>query len=322
MTTETVSVPTPTAPPKPRRPARTLREMLTRNPVIMKELRGRMRGTRAFILLTFHVMALSGFVTLIYGAYAASTNNVYSGVTNQVLGKIVFGAVVGLELLLACFITPALTAGAISGEREKQTFDLLRTTLLPAHTLVLGKLGSAMLFVLILLVAALPLQSLAFLLGGVAPEEFFISAVLLVATAFLFGTAGIFFSSLMRRTLGSTVLSYSFALLDTLGLPLVMLAILPVVGILFSGSPNDLAEAVFIYVMGLLIVLNPIATAITTEVLLTDSTFHTLFYFTLPLSGSFKLPLISPWLPCILFCFGLGAILLFISIRVVSHAER
>lgn len=320
MTVETISA--PTAPPKPRKPTRTLREMLTRNPVILKELRGRMRGMRAFVLLTFHVMALSGFVALIYGAYTASANNVYNSISNQVLGKIVFGAVVGLELLLACFITPALTAGAISGEREKQTFDLLRTTLLPAHALVLGKLGSAMLFVLILLVAALPLQSLAFLLGGVAPEEFFISAVLLVATAFLFGTAGIFFSSLMRRTLGSTVLSYSFALLDTLGLPLIMLSLLPVVGLFFSGSRNEVAEAVFIYTMGLLIALNPIATAITTEVLLTDSTFHTLFYFTIPLSGSIKLPLVSPWLPCILFCFGLGAVLLWVSIRVVNHAER
>ncbi len=320
MSTETLSA--PVAPPKPRRAARTVREMLTRNPVILKELRGRMRGMRAFVLLTLHVMLLSGFVTLIYGAYAATSTNVYNSVSNQVVGKIVFGAVVGLELLLVCFITPALTAGAISGEREKQTFDLLRTTLLPAYALVLGKLGSAMLFVLILLVAALPLQSLAFLLGGVAPEEFFISVVLLVATAFLFGTAGIFFSSLMRRTLGSTVLSYGFALLDTLGLPLVMLALLPVVGILFSGSRNEFAEAVFIYVMGLLIACNPIAAAITTEILLSDPTYHTLFYFTIPLSGSFSIPLISPWLPCILFCFGLGALLLLVSIRVVNHAER
>jgi ABC-type transport system involved in multi-copper enzyme maturation permease subunit len=322
MTTETLSV--PTAPPKPRRAPRTLREWLTRNPVILKELRGRMRGNRAFVLLTFHLMALSGFVGLIYGAYAASANNVYNAVSSQVLGKIVFGAVVGLELLLACFITPALTAGAISGEREKQTFDLLRTTQLSAPALVLGKLGSAMLFVLVLLVTALPLQSLAFLLGGVAPEELLVAAALLVATAFLFGAAGIFFSSLMRRTLGSTVLSYAFALLDTLGLPLVMLAILPVIGIFFSGygAPDVLAQAVFVYTMGLLIALNPIAAAITTEVLLSDSAFHTLFYFTVPLSGSFKLPLVSPWLPCILFCFGLGAVMLLVSIRIVGHAER
>jgi ABC-2 type transport system permease protein len=189
-------VPAPTT--APARPRPSLRGWLTRNPVVLKELRGRMRGPRAFVVLTTYLLLMSGFVTLLYVVYIASTNNVYSNPGSQLIGKFVFGAVVGIELLLVCFIAPAFTAGSISGEREHQTYDLLRTTLLTASQLVLGKLASALSYILLLLVAAVPLQSLAFLLGGVALEEVLIATVLLVATAFLFGTSGIFFSSFMR----------------------------------------------------------------------------------------------------------------------------
>src|SRR5512136_1476050 len=216
---------------KPLPPRRTFREWLTRNPVTLKELRGRMRGSRAFVVLIIYLALMSVFVTLLYALYVTSGSSYagpggYSaGPDRQYLGKFVFGSVVGIELLLVCFICPAFTVGAISGERERQTYDLLRTTLLRARTLITGKLVSALSYVGLLLVAALPLQSLAFLLGGVAPEEVAIGSLLLLSTAFLYSAAGIFFSSFMRRTLGATILTYAFVLLDTLGLPLVLLPI-------------------------------------------------------------------------------------------------
>jgi ABC-type transport system involved in multi-copper enzyme maturation permease subunit len=315
------------AAPPAAKPRRTLREALrlTRNPVVLKELRGRMRGARAFVLLSFHILVMSGFVTLLYTAYVASTSNVYSGLDRRLLGKFVFGGVVGIELLLVCFITPAFTVGAISGERERQTYDLLRTTLLSARALVFGKLVAALSFILLLLVAALPLQSLAFLLGGVAPEEVAIATLMLMTTAFLFGAAGLFFSSLMRRTLGATVLTYAFALLTTLGLPILLLATLPLIGLFgYSSAPPLLVQVVLLYVFGTLIATNPIATAIATEVILVEE--QTAFFFSVPLytSGGTTLhvPLVSPWLPFVLFCLILGTLLILFSVQVVRRAER
>ena len=305
------------------KPPRTLREHLTRNPVMLKELRGRMRGGRAFILLTSYLLAMSGFIVLLYTMYVSATSNVYSGAGNQFIGKVIFGGVVGVELLLACFITPAVTAGAVSGERERQTFDLLKTTLLPAQTLVLGKLLSALLFILLLLLAALPLQSLAFLLGGVGPDEVLIATVLLIATAFLFSAAGIFFSSLMRRTLGATVLAYSFALFATLGLPLLLLMLVPLGSLfLYSTPPGPTTEAILLYAGLLLVSINPIATAVTTEVLLLTPQVHSVFYFTVPLSNSVQVPMVSPWLLFVLFSFGLGLALILLSIQMVRAVER
>ena len=307
-------------PPRPGR-LRLLSLFLTRNPVVLKELRGRMRGPRAFIVLTLYLLLMSGFVTLLYIVYTASVNSAVSGNSGQLVGKFVFGAVVGIELLLVCFIAPAFTAGAISGERERQTYDLLRTTLLPAQALVLGKLASALSYVLLLLVAALPLQSLAFLLGGVGPQEVVIATLLLVATAFLFGTSGIFFSSLMRRTLGSTVVTYAFALMATLGLPLILVAVIPLGSALINNAaPGPALETLLIYIFAFFIVTNPIATAVTTEILLVSQ--QSAFFFTVPLSSGVNLTLISPWLPYMLFCGIMGTLMTIAGIFAVRRTER
>ncbi len=317
----------PLAPPAPKKPTRTLREILTRNPVVLKELRGRMRGARAFVLLTFHILAMSGFVTLLYAAYTASASSPYSGFDRQALGKVVFFGVVGIELLMVCFITPSFTVNAISGERERQTYDLLRTTLLSARALVFGKLASAMSFVLLLLLAAFPLQSLAFLLGGIAPEEVAIASLLLFVTAFLYGAAGILFSSIMRRTLGATVLTYSFVLLTTLGLPIILIATLPILGVIgfSSNTPPIILQVVLIYGLGLFICTNPLAAGIASEVILLEN--NTVFYFTQSIydpntSNSIQLPLVSPWLPFAVFALLFGLVLIFLSILAVRRAER
>ena len=65
--------------------------------------------------------------------------------------------VVGIELLLIIFIAPSFTSGAITGERERQTYDLLRTTLLATPSFITGKLESSLGYILLLLLAAIPL---------------------------------------------------------------------------------------------------------------------------------------------------------------------
>jgi ABC-type transport system involved in multi-copper enzyme maturation permease subunit len=97
------------------------------------------------------------------------------------------------------FIGPALTGH--SSEREHKTIDLLRTSLLSASALVFGKLSSAVIFLLLLVFTAIPVQSLAFFLGGVGMAEMVISTLMLVVTAVFFCTLGLFFSSFSKRTL-------------------------------------------------------------------------------------------------------------------------
>ncbi len=321
------------AEPGPTRPnSNGLRQLLdglfTVNPVVIKELRGRMRGARAFIVLTAYLLALSAFVIFLYYMYTISTSGAFSASQRGLVGKFVFGGVVGIELLLVCFIAPAFTVGAVSGERERQTYDLLRTTLLPARSLVLGKLGSALVYIFLLLFAALPLQSLAFLLGGVALEELVLGTLLLVACAYLYSAAGVYFSSLMRRTLGATVLTFGFVLISLLALPLLVIPIL-IFGSAFSafGSPSVPVQAVMLYSGLLLSATNPVATMFISEAMIMNQASGT-WYVSLPLTDpntgvvGMTAYIPSPWMLFAVFAAVLGTVFVFLAILNVSRRER
>src|SRR5262245_38681187 len=126
------------------------------NPVIVKELRGRMRGWRAVVALTFYLLVLSVIMLLSY-LVTRSTMGIGSTQSAQV-GKIIFSVLVVFQTIMVSLLTPAFTSGAITSEREHKTYDLLMTTLLSARSVIFGKLGSALGYVLLLLLALVPLE--------------------------------------------------------------------------------------------------------------------------------------------------------------------
>ena len=104
--------------------------------IMVKELRSRMRGRRAFIVLTVYL----GILALItYGVYVVVAPNA-RGITgggfggggqanaSALIGQSIFTLLSIFQLILVCFIAPAFTLGQISMEREKQTLDLLIST--------------------------------------------------------------------------------------------------------------------------------------------------------------------------------------------------
>jgi ABC-type transport system involved in multi-copper enzyme maturation permease subunit len=288
------------------------------NPVILKELRGRMRGRQAFVLLTVYLGLIALFIVLIYNAVFGVTTVTWNPSDRQIAGKVIFGTVVLLELLLLSFIAPGLTAGAITAERERQTFDLLRTTLLSARSLVLGKLGSAFSYLFLLILTALPIQSLAFLLGGVGMGEMVVSSLMLVVTAIFFCTLGIFFSSFMKRTLPATVASYA-AILSSF---LVLIAIFFLIAYFESTSfnSNSVREYILIRVIWFLISTNPFMAAVISEVILVDQ--QSLFLTNSPILGSGSAQLLSPWIIYVLFYLWLTIVMIVLSIRKVSSPDR
>lgn len=287
------------------------------NPIALKELRGRMRGARAFIVLTVYVGLMSIFAAILYMIYSASQSVTFSA-DGSAVGKLIFGGVVAIELFLVCFISPAFTAGAISGERERQTLNLLRTTLLPARRIVLGKLVSAMAYILLLLLAAVPLQSLAFLMGGVVIEEVFVSVWMLMVTALCFSAIGIYFSTVTQKTLSASVLTYAVALAVTVALPLATLVTTSVKSaISFSSQPAT--ELVLSYIELIVASTNPITTAIFTELALLEH--NTLFIYTETVSNGTQYPLISPWLIYSVLLLVATAVLITGAIRKLKQYQ-
>ena len=182
------------------------------NPVITKELRGRMRGARTYWLLFSYLLLLSLILFFSYlGWWSSHSGAMETGASAAgfTVGRTFFKVLFYSQAVMIALITPALTAGAISIEREQRTFEMLRSTTLRPGSIVCGKLASSVSFVALLLTSSLPLLSLCFLLGGVSPGEVFFAYLLLVGDAFLFGAIGLCWSAYAANTATATVLSYA-----------------------------------------------------------------------------------------------------------------
>lgn len=291
------------------------------NPVILKELKGRMRNRQGFVTMTTYLMLIGFFVTTIYLTLSTESSSAAPGQL-QTIGKVLFGTVVLLELLMISFIGPALTSGAISSERERQTFDLLHISLLSPLELVFGKLSSAVFYLLLLIFAAIPVQSLAFFMGGVGIAEMIVSTLMLVVTAVFYCALGLFFSSFAKRTLTSTVVTYGSNLLSFVVL-FFMLFMLGIFSSAFNSSSTQLSKAaqeVFIILLWFLFSTNVFFAAVVSETILIEN--QSIFYTTNGLFGSASLPLLSPWIIYVVFYIFLTALLILLSVYFVSRTER
>ncbi|HXG26381.1 MAG TPA: ABC transporter permease subunit [Candidatus Binatia bacterium] len=181
--------------------------------IIVKELRGRMRGRRAFIVVTIHVLLLAVFAWMLQQMAEESVRGLssYGGqatYASATVGRQIFLGLLFLQTLMVAVLAPAATAGAISSEREHQTLDLLAVTPISSVAIVLGKLLSALAWVFILILASIPVTALVFVFGGVAPDDMVRGYVVLFATVIGLGSVGLFFSALTRRTGASTGLTF------------------------------------------------------------------------------------------------------------------
>jgi ABC-type transport system involved in multi-copper enzyme maturation permease subunit len=297
--------------------------------LLVKELRGRMRGARAFVVLTIYVLLLSCLASIIYYAFNVEAGTP-SGPNTSELGMAVFSGIVLIELFLVTFITPAFTAGAITGERDRKTFELLRSTLLPARKVVLGKLTAALTYVGLLVLAAVPLEGLAFMLGGVVLEELLVALLILLVTALAFGVVGLFFSSLVRRTLTATLLTYGTSLLVTLVLPVILFFVFLLIGDpILSGyaavQPSVLVQAILFYAIYLLANLSPLTAAVISKIILVEES--SLWVVEIPLTSSATMGstttifIPSGWIVYVAFYLILSLILLGLTVLRVKRQE-
>lgn len=188
-------------------------------PVLVKELRTRMRGWRTPAVLTGYLCVL-GLVCFLVLQYSLGGNSFNNAAATRV-GVNLFDWLSVLQLVLIIFVTPATFSTAISGERQRQTLDLLLVTRLTSLGITMGKLIAAVAFDLLLLICSLPVFSLVFLFGGVGPDHVIEVFLLLVMVVLSFGSLGMLVSVLSRRANASTVVTYLLVLLAIPGLALV-----------------------------------------------------------------------------------------------------
>ena len=185
------------------------------NPVYRRERMVRARSYRIPLI----IFAFNGVLAV------AALLNMYQTVAQvRMSSSIQYGSflqlyafVTTLEFLLLMFIMPALTSGSISGERERQTLELLFTTKMSSKDIVLGKLFSAVEQLLVLVVSSFPVVLLTFVYGSVDFLDLGLLFICFVIVAFFTGGVGILFSALIRRSTFSNVCTYGVLLLIIVG---------------------------------------------------------------------------------------------------------
>jgi ABC-2 type transport system permease protein len=180
---------------------------LTRNPIVEKEYRTRMRTWRSSCALMTCVLIVGGIGWLIFALISGITARY--GQSNAVnYGLVLFIVLLFFQEAVLTFITPALTAGAITGERERQTLDLLLCAPISAAGLLWGKLVGSMAYVVLVLLVLAPVFSLTLLFGGVALHQIVIGLAVTLVSALTIASVGLFFSTVFRRTIPAMVLAY------------------------------------------------------------------------------------------------------------------
>ncbi len=169
------------------------------NPVMVKEFRTRRFGRTHWLL---RLVSAAALISLLL-AYAATAGTIDLGV--QRIG----GLMVVLQVVLIAVITPALAANLISAERESGGWNLLMMTPLSAASILIGKLGSVLLTLALVLIATLPGYLVMIVIYP--PMRWQVSQVLIcLGWMALFATLlSAAVSSLCRRAATATTIAYA-----------------------------------------------------------------------------------------------------------------
>jgi ABC-type transport system involved in multi-copper enzyme maturation permease subunit len=270
------------------------------NPILIKEMRSRMRGKRAFLVLTGYVVTLSLIISLIY---IVLHKNAPTTVVNQA-GSVLTPVLIYVQMGLICLIAPTFSASAISSEREQQTFDLLIASLAKPSTILFGKVGAALSYLFLTLFGSLPLIALTYSLGGVALRDIAIAYLIMTVSGVTFCSISFLWSTLIRRGV--------LAQLTSLIAVIFLVAAMPALALFFSalsGSFNNSPSTAFINIVFLLLRTNPFA-AIASQIP------------GIPIPANVWLQGVPVWVTQVLFYLVLTAGSLFLSFRRLQRVRN
>lgn len=206
------------------------------NPIFAREMRAQAFGGGLWIFRAGYLCLAGSMVLMVLVA-----GNIAMGSPD-----LIRSVAVVFQLGLIVLVGPALTVGAITQELERGNLDLLRQTRLTAWQWLTGKLLTAGVFVVFVVVGALPLWFSIYYLKTNTLAEILVAWRLMGSTIGLALTAGLFGSALARRTATATGLAYG---------------VLAVVTVL-SLTPLLLGDRVTAAVRDAVLMWNPFASAI------------------------------------------------------------
>ncbi len=182
------------------------------NPVLQRELLVNLRTHRAFMLLAVYQVLLAIVVLAAWPSDARLDLTTNPPSARKLVNLFFLG-----QYIIASLIAPSFAAGAITGEKERRTYEMLLASPLRPAAIILGKMVASLTHLAILIIASLPIIVLCLPLGGVSIYEVLAAYLGLVVSVLLFGAIGMLCSSYFSRTSNSLVVSYLVILPLVLG---------------------------------------------------------------------------------------------------------
>lgn len=209
---------------KPIEQPRETENRMLENPVLQRELLVNLRMPRAFGLLLIYQLLLAAMVYLAWPSNTLDLTEA-TGSNRQLVDLVFLG-----QFVLASLMAPSFTAGAISGEKERETYEMLLASPIRPESIVSGKLIAALTHLAMLVFASLPIVMLCLPLGGVSFYEVIAAYVALISSILAFGMISVACGSFFPRTSSSLVVSY------LLILPLALVGVLSWLGMSDYGE--------------------------------------------------------------------------------------
>ena len=172
------------------------------NPVLQRELLVNLRMHRAFVLLLVYLGLLGAVVWLQW----PDQRQVDMSSSSEAKDLVNFFFV--SQYLLASMMAPSFAAGAITGEKERKTYESLLASPLRPAAIILGKLLASLCHLGILIICSLPIVMLCVPLGGVSLYEVLAAYLALLVSVLCFGMISIACSTYFQRTVAALTVSY------------------------------------------------------------------------------------------------------------------
>ncbi len=201
------------------------------NPILAFSATRRMRSFRTMLIVIAYIAAMLLLALVVLNPFMDNRINLSTTSKSPTAYLLLIAVQFGLLILIA----PAMTSGAIAGERERQTLELLLVTNTGSFRILLGKVLESFAVLALLIVCGLPVMSLCLLTGGVTVGQILIGELFLLAEAFACVSIGVFCSSVARSTVLSGVLSY---------LVIILVGVITALPFLF-GYPQSITDVVY-----------------------------------------------------------------------------
>ena len=202
------------------------------NPILASSALRRMRSVRTLLILAAYVLVLLvvtlGVMSQLLSSDIIAIDSMRDGMNAYIL-------LLMAQFALMILVAPAMTSSSIAGERERQTLELLLVTNTGSWRIAFGKLMESFCFLVLLTLCALPVVSLTMMTGGVTLGQILMGELFILVCGFAAASVGVLCSSLMRNTVGATIVSYIVLLVIGVG------TILPMV----NGITNSMAGRLY-----------------------------------------------------------------------------